>query len=1475
MSEFVAGAFVDVKPETKGFRADLKRQLDAAIRNSGTFKIPVELDPKRFKSTVNAAAKASPAKIPIVPGTSVADLRKAINEKITKATTGLKINVPVEVQSTGAAAGGAAAGGAGAATTATTGAVAAKTSLTAASKKLTDTEKAEIVVARALKKAQDELAIANSLVALSNEGGITAEERKQRLGEAHAATTRSAAAANKVLAISEAELAVAQSDSLTTAREEALILRSQVTEKQKSLAINTAQATAETRSAKARQEAVTAMSVEVKSIKTLNDLHLVENELLALEARLKAQTTRARELGVTAAVRENERLLAQIALRKEAIVTQRDFLKGESVAARQQRTAARGAASTALSLFGVRGATLAASSAFLAGAVSAALFAKAISSFAKLETELNVFQATTGATAEQMQKVSKAAISLGRDLSLPGVSASDAASAMSELARAGLTVEDSIAGAKGVLQLASAAQISFADAATLTATALNAFGLAGDKAIHVADLLANAANASQGSISEMGAAMAQATAIARQVGFTLEDTFAILTEFARNGLRGSDAGTSLRTALSRLIAPTKKASDLIAALGLNLRDANGNLRSDIFVQFGEATKNLTPALRDMIAETIGGQDAIRAFSIGAREGAKGLKLAQLQMAATGTAAQLAAARAKGFAGDLAALQSNAETLGTSLGKITVGPLADFVGGLNQIITDLGLLTSGDFGSFFRNLSNEFKGMGEGAIQSGKDVNTFLEGITELDPGKAGRGLKDLLKGGLLQAPKDEKKEIQSLMEELTNLQQIRVQAFQAGFNIQPLTDKIKALQAQLRQARVDAGEIIPVTKLEKQLAPLQQIYDRAVLVRKALQDRGESTTFIDQTINDVLQKMNTLNIKAAQNAKKIRDNIKKTTSGTGLAKSFNAEFALIAQSPELATPEVLGSIDDLIRKIKGKAPLAGAASKTIGENILKNINEAIKAAVEADNPDLAAQLKKFADKIAALFSGSLGVAFKNIKVPLTDDELEAALLPAQIRTARAEAFGTVSEQISGKQNELDQLNDQLKKVVKGSTQEKKVLDDISAKKSEIRSLREGEAQKEKDANAKSDQKVADLLSDEERGLNQGLQKAQASETLKDDIKRQLALRSFFVRQIATLKATIKDAETRKSAVDEAESKLFSIEQDIAASRRGRRAQIRDARLGPIDDAADKASETETLKDDLKQAKRKVHFWRTQVKNVRELVRQRQATADELKEANDALDEAEANARQVRRDRREQIRDFKQQGLELDIEFAQTTENKSKEIKARQAFIAWLEQQKKTFKGNVNKLKELRNEIAAQKKALNELKGDASESKGTTVFELLKQAADVFRENAGNAITPDQPFAGPTGFVSNIANFIRRQQRKAATGALAPPPAAKPSVVKRPLDKVKGLSVTQPTLTGAVIPLEFSTAAESTSDRNRASVERLTTSVNRLANVIERQPGTGRANVKKATVPAGVERSERNHFSIATATRRVVENRGSI
>jgi TP901 family phage tail tape measure protein len=324
-----------------------------------------------------------------------------------------------------------------------------------------------------------------------------------------------------------------------------------------------------------------------------------------------------------------------------------------------------------------------------AGALAAIAFGQAlrsvVSQTAQFETTLNTFRVVAGATASEMERVTATAEQLGADISLPAVSAADAAEAMTELSKAGLTVQDSIDGAKGVLQLATAAAISNAQAVEIAASALNAFGLAGKEAATVADVLANAANSAQGSIADIGLGLQQAAAVGRQVGLSFQDTSTFLTILAKNGLAGSDAGTSLRTALIRLINPTDEAAKRIKELGVVLRDAQGNLRVDVFQQFTNALRGASPEVRDQTLALIGGQDALRAFSILGRQSTADLLRFREELRKEGTAAEVAAAKTEGLAGSANALSSTLQTIGIRIGTSFSAGAADFVNGITAAV----------------------------------------------------------------------------------------------------------------------------------------------------------------------------------------------------------------------------------------------------------------------------------------------------------------------------------------------------------------------------------------------------------------------------------------------------------------------------------------------------------------------------------------------------------------------------------------------------------------------------------------------------------------------------------------------------------------------------------------------------------------------------------------------------------------------
>lgn len=312
----------------------------------------------------------------------------------------------------------------------------------------------------------------------------------------------------------------------------------------------------------------------------------------------------------------------------------------------------------------------------------------AVKAAADFESSLNTMKAVSGASAAQMAKVSATAKALGADVSLPGTSAKDAAEAMTELAKSGLSVNETMTAARGVLQLSAAAQIGNAEAAEIVGDALNAFSLEGRESTRVADLLAASANASSADIGDMALALQQSSAVAAQAGIPIEDTVAALSRLANAGIKGSDAGTSLKTTIQRLIAPTDVAAGALDDLGINVRDASGELKpiSGLAQEFTTKTKGLSKAQRDAAFSTIFGADAIRAANILLTKGAAAQVEMERKVTQQGAAAELAAAKTKGFNGAMEGFRSAVETAAISVGTVLL-PIA------TQMITKIAELVS--------------------------------------------------------------------------------------------------------------------------------------------------------------------------------------------------------------------------------------------------------------------------------------------------------------------------------------------------------------------------------------------------------------------------------------------------------------------------------------------------------------------------------------------------------------------------------------------------------------------------------------------------------------------------------------------------------------------------------------------------------------------------------------------------------------
>lgn len=181
------------------------------------------------------------------------------------------------------------------------------------------------------------------------------------------------------------------------------------------------------------------------------------------------------------------------------------------------------------------------------------------------EQQLSGIKALTGATAEEMKKIEGVALKANQETAF---SALEAAKGLEELLKAGLNASQAQEGLKGALDLAAAGGIGVADAAEIASTALNAFRNDNLSVAQASDILAGAANASATSVGELKLGLSAASAVTSAVGMSFKDTNTALALFAQNGLKGSDAGTSLKTMFLNLQPSTKAQINLFQELGL-------------------------------------------------------------------------------------------------------------------------------------------------------------------------------------------------------------------------------------------------------------------------------------------------------------------------------------------------------------------------------------------------------------------------------------------------------------------------------------------------------------------------------------------------------------------------------------------------------------------------------------------------------------------------------------------------------------------------------------------------------------------------------------------------------------------------------------------------------------------------------------------------------------------------------------------
>jgi len=313
----------------------------------------------------------------------------------------------------------------------------------------------------------------------------------------------------------------------------------------------------------------------------------------------------------------------------------------------------------------------------VAGGLIAAGLSLALNAAANFQQRLSGIQAVSGATGAQMALVSKKALQLGKDTKF---SATEAAQAIEELVKAGISLPDVLNGAAdAVVALAAAGEIDLPQAATIAANAMNVFKLSAKDMPGVADLIAGAANASAIDVGQFGQSLAQAGAAAALAGFDFKDLATGIALMGNAGIKGSDAGTSLKTMFLNLNPQTKKQIKLMKDLGIVTKegsnrffDASGNAKSlaDIAGILQTSLKGMTRQQKLSTLEILFGSDAIRAAAVVADQGKAGFDKMSAAMLKV-KAADVAAVRMKNLKGQIEQMKGSVETAAIVFGTLLI------------------------------------------------------------------------------------------------------------------------------------------------------------------------------------------------------------------------------------------------------------------------------------------------------------------------------------------------------------------------------------------------------------------------------------------------------------------------------------------------------------------------------------------------------------------------------------------------------------------------------------------------------------------------------------------------------------------------------------------------------------------------------------------------------------------------------------
>ena len=448
---------------------------------------------------------------------------------------------------------------------------------------------------------------------------------------------------------------------------------------------------------------------QLKDVQKLLKLDPTNTELLSQKHKLLADAVSATkeklEVLKTAAEQANTALANGEISQQQYDALQREIIETENELKRLTTEANN--SHTALEKMGVLGETLQSAGDKISGvgqkllpvtAGVTALGTIAVKTGADFDAAMSKVAAVSGATGSEMDALREKAREMG---SKTKFSASEAADAMNYMAMAGWKTNDMLSGIEGIMNLAAASGEDLASTSDIVTDALTAFGLSASDSGHFADILAAASSNANTNVSMMGETFKYAAPVLGSLGYSAEDSAIAIGLMANAGIKSSQAGTALRSAITNLAKPTDTVASAMEQYGISLTDSSGKMYSlrELMEQLRQKLGGLSEAEQAQAAASLFGKEAMSgmlAIINGSPADFEKLSNAIDTCSDTvdgynGTTEKMAAVMQDNLAGQVTILKSQLEELAISFSDILMPTIRSVVSRIQDLVDKLNQL----------------------------------------------------------------------------------------------------------------------------------------------------------------------------------------------------------------------------------------------------------------------------------------------------------------------------------------------------------------------------------------------------------------------------------------------------------------------------------------------------------------------------------------------------------------------------------------------------------------------------------------------------------------------------------------------------------------------------------------------------------------------------------------------------------------